>query len=209
MSAPRVLILSSSQGYIAHARLALGPAFRVDASLTTEEYPGEAEERHGVVILHGVAPGDPRVSGQVAMARARGCSLAIAADLPRLSDMLEFSRYSVQAYFNSYMADVHYRQMVKLLAEGMTWFHPPMMAEALTLARRNLTRECRAGTVVLDALTRREREIAADVAAGMSNHEVAEARSIAERTVKAHLTRIFKKLGTRNRQELMLRVRGL
>ena len=51
-------------------------------------------------------------------------------------------------------------------------------------------------------LTRRERELVALVAAGASNKEIAERLSIAERTVKAHLTSIFRKLGVSSRLHL-------
>ncbi|MHC5112432.1 MAG: response regulator transcription factor, partial [Planctomycetota bacterium] len=61
---------------------------------------------------------------------------------------------------------------------------------------------------VLEKLTTREREIARDVASGKTNQEIATTRHIAERTVKSHLTHIFKKLGTRNRQALTLRLTG-
>jgi len=54
----------------------------------------------------------------------------------------------------------------------------------------------------LTGLTRRERELVALVAAGASNKEIAERLSIAERTVKAHLTSIFRKLGVSSRLHL-------
>ena len=49
--------------------------------------------------------------------------------------------------------------------------------------------------LAMQKLTTREREIACDVASGKTNQEIATTRHIAERTVKSHLTHIFKKLG--------------
>ena len=54
----------------------------------------------------------------------------------------------------------------------------------------------------LRRLTARERELVAIVSAGASNKEIAERLSIAERTVKAHLTSIFQKLGVSSRLHL-------
>src|SRR5438093_10335106 len=54
----------------------------------------------------------------------------------------------------------------------------------------------------LRRLTARERELVALVAAGASNKEIADRLSIAERTVKAHLTSIFRKLGVSSRLHL-------
>jgi DNA-binding NarL/FixJ family response regulator len=53
-----------------------------------------------------------------------------------------------------------------------------------------------------ERLTAREREIIAAVAAGDSNREVAQRLSLAEDTVKHHISNIFDKLGVSNRAEL-------
>jgi len=52
------------------------------------------------------------------------------------------------------------------------------------------------------SLTRRELEIIAEVADGCTNKNIAEKLSIAEQTVKHHLTSIFQKVGVSNRLEL-------
>jgi DNA-binding NarL/FixJ family response regulator len=53
-------------------------------------------------------------------------------------------------------------------------------------------------------LTPREMDILAQIAAGRSNRQAAQALSVGERTVKHHLTRIFSKIGVSNRVELAL-----
>ncbi len=50
-------------------------------------------------------------------------------------------------------------------------------------------------------LTRREAEILAFLPAGKTNREIAEALSIARRTVATHLSSIYAKLGVSNRAE--------
>jgi DNA-binding NarL/FixJ family response regulator len=57
---------------------------------------------------------------------------------------------------------------------------------------------------LLDALSEREREVALCVARGESNKEIARQLNLAERTIKAHLTSIFEKLGVRDRLQLAL-----
>jgi DNA-binding NarL/FixJ family response regulator len=83
-----------------------------------------------------------------------------------------------------------------------------MMADALELARQPLDQDHNVREDALEPLTNRERQIAVDVASGMSNREIAEVRHITERAVKSHLTRIFRKLGTRNRHALAMKLRG-
>jgi DNA-binding NarL/FixJ family response regulator len=55
-------------------------------------------------------------------------------------------------------------------------------------------------------LTRRQREIARFVAAGLSNKQIALKASIAEATVKLHLHKAYKKLGIANRATLAVMV---
>jgi DNA-binding CsgD family transcriptional regulator len=54
----------------------------------------------------------------------------------------------------------------------------------------------------LDALTPQEFQIARAVAEGMSNSEAAAAMFVSRKTVEAHLTRVYRKLGLRSRTEL-------
>jgi DNA-binding NarL/FixJ family response regulator len=58
---------------------------------------------------------------------------------------------------------------------------------------------------VLSALTQREREVLAYVAGGADNLKIAAHLQIAERTVKSHVTQLYRKLGAENRTQLALR----
>jgi DNA-binding CsgD family transcriptional regulator len=55
-------------------------------------------------------------------------------------------------------------------------------------------------------LTEAERRVAALVAAGRTNREVAAELFLGERTVASHLTHIYAKLGVRSRTELASKV---
>jgi DNA-binding NarL/FixJ family response regulator len=52
----------------------------------------------------------------------------------------------------------------------------------------------------------REAQVARAVAVGRSNKEVADLLFISERTVKAHLSAVFEKIGVRDRLQLVLRL---
>jgi DNA-binding NarL/FixJ family response regulator len=59
----------------------------------------------------------------------------------------------------------------------------------------------------LEALTGREREVAAEVAQGHSNADIAAHLYMSEATVKAHLSRVLTKLGAANRVQVAILAR--
>ena len=59
----------------------------------------------------------------------------------------------------------------------------------------------------LQALTGREREVAAEVAKGRSNADIAARLYMSEATVKAHVSRALAKLGAANRVQVAIIVR--
>jgi two-component system NarL family response regulator len=56
----------------------------------------------------------------------------------------------------------------------------------------------------LERLTPRERAIVAELSAGSSNKDIAQKFAVTERTVKAHLTAVFRKLGISGRLQVAL-----
>jgi len=128
--------------------------------------------------------------------------VGIAADNPKVEDMLAYTELGVRGFFNSYMSKPHYDQLLRLLANGQSWFPPILMAETFDLARSAIQQP--AVVDPLDGLTKREKEVALAVAGGQSNKLVASNCNMAERTVKTHLTQIFKKLQLKDRVALVI-----
>ena len=62
----------------------------------------------------------------------------------------------------------------------------------------------RAATRRLATLTDREREVAAAIGSGASNAEVAASLFMSEATVKAHVSRLFNKLGVASRVQIAI-----
>jgi DNA-binding NarL/FixJ family response regulator len=100
-------------------------------------------------------------------------------------------------------------QAVRVVHEGSVWAPRRIMAGCIKqLVAGSVPR--RAGEARLEQhLSRREREIFHQAAAGLANKELASRLAIGEATVKAHLTRIFQKLGVRGRAELAALYHGV
>ncbi|MDQ4131631.1 MAG: LuxR C-terminal-related transcriptional regulator, partial [Actinomycetota bacterium] len=85
---------------------------------------------------------------------------------------------------------------------GAAGFAAQASAELRRLGRRPVASRPRVGVARPEALTEREREIAALVAGGRTNREIAAECYLSEKTVEAHLSRIFVKWGISSRAAL-------
>ena len=95
-----------------------------------------------------------------------------------------------------------------MVGHGGLWMPPGLLQRLLALSLRTTPAPSTQPAAALEELTAREREVAAQVALGASNSEIADTLGITGRTVKAHLTAIFAKLGVRDRVQLALAMRG-
>lgn len=154
-----------------------------------------------VYLVH--APSFNReLHGWLAVTSKKGAAIGVADDNPFVERMLACTEDGVMAYFNSYMTTPHYTQMLRLLANGQSWFPPALLSQAFELARTAVINP--SDSVQLQKLTKREKQIALAVAEGKNNKLIADECSISERTVKSHLTHIFKKLDIKDRVSLVI-----
>ena len=86
-------------------------------------------------------------------------------------------------------------EAVRAAARGESPLHP-RAARAVLAARR--------GGDPLDELTDREREVLSLLAAGLQNKQIARRLEISEKTVKAHLTSVFRRIGVADRMQAAL-----
>ena len=96
------------------------------------------------------------------------------------------------------------RRAVQLVEAGEIWVGRRIMVRLIEeLAVRTAATPTIAGG---EQLTPRERELVSLVAAGASNKDIARRLAISVKTVKTHLTSVFKKLGLSTRLELAVAV---
>jgi DNA-binding NarL/FixJ family response regulator len=87
---------------------------------------------------------------------------------------------------------------IQAVAAGGIWIDPSLPRKVFDIFQRDAAGPA-ADTMSKAELTRREREVLACVAQGISNHQIAQKLCISEQTVKTHLTHIFAKLAVKNR----------
>ncbi|MGI8330295.1 response regulator [Actinomadura scrupuli] len=91
---------------------------------------------------------------------------------------------------------------VRVVARGDALLAPSVTRRLISQFASRLTAPPPAAE--LDALTEREREVMALVAAGLSNEGIAEQLGISHATAKTHVSRVLTKLGARDRAQLVV-----
>jgi two-component system NarL family response regulator len=97
--------------------------------------------------------------------------------------------------------------IVVAVQQGELWIRRTLtyrLLDELKTVATGKHRIYRAELGLLDSLTQREYEIAVRAGNGENNKQISEGLEITERTVKAHLTEIFRKLGIADRLKLVL-----
>ncbi len=97
-------------------------------------------------------------------------------------------------------------QAIQQVYTGEFPFHPAILRKVVLNfpSRRAAAPEPPGELVEPDDLTEREQLVLKLLAEGMSNREIAQALVISDRTVQAHLTRLFAKMGVNSRLDAVL-----
>ncbi|MDR1994980.1 response regulator transcription factor [Azonexus sp.] len=181
---PEARLLARAQG-----AAAIGPGI-----LWFRQHSGEA-------VAAVLPPGQP----------AAGQHRILLSDEPDEKTVLEALAAGAAGCCNSYAAPEVLQQVALVVGNGGLWVGQSLLSRIMGGSARILERQRQAAPVDdwSALLSEREIEVARLVAGAASNKEIARQLDISERTVKAHLTSIFDKLGLRDRLQLSLRINGL
>ena len=94
-------------------------------------------------------------------------------------------------------------ESIRSVIAGQYWLGRESVSDLVQVLRDRMPRPAQPGAKTFK-LTARELEVIEAIVAGYTNRDMAQKFSIAEQTVKHHLTNIFDKLGVSNRLELVL-----
>ncbi len=140
------------------------------------------------------------------IAEQSSCPQFIAlSDEPNDDEGLAAFSAGASGYCNAHAAPEVLHQVAEVVLHGGLWVGRSILDRLVFAVTRRQQPRSNAESVLERAnLTEREREVTQQVANGVANKEIGLALDISERTVKAHLTSAFKKLGVRDRLQLAL-----
>lgn len=126
----------------------------------------------------------------------------------RQVDQYELFKAGAHGFCKENIPDALLNRAVQMVCEGEYWIQRKLIASMINDLAREMTDSHSSGgrneNTVIDALTPRELEVAKMVRLGENNKMIARQLDISERTVKAHLSAIFRKLEVQNRLHLAL-----
>jgi two-component system nitrate/nitrite response regulator NarL len=135
------------------------------------------------------------------MLREESCKVIVMSMLPDFLQAQEYIRKGAVGYGNAMMHETHLASAYHAALEGKIWLYP----DFINMLIMNLSKTSKMPIESHDALellSLREKEVALLLAQGLSHLEISEDLVITVRTVKAHCTSIYEKLGVKDRLAL-------
>jgi two-component system, NarL family, nitrate/nitrite response regulator NarL len=130
--------------------------------------------------------------------------IIVLANSPQLADALSLFNLGVLGYCHAYTSADMLSQVKTVVMHGGIWLGRDFLQHLIVKTSALVGNQPKEVNKALKLLTKREREVALQTARGLSNKETARALKITERTVKAHLSNAFEKLGVKDRLQLAL-----
>lgn len=127
-------------------------------------------------------------------------------DTPSDEQALALMERGAVGYCHSHAGAAMLQQVATVVGNEGLWVGPNLLSRMIRASMASM-QPLPGHPPQLSGLSVRELEVARAVAQGSNNKEIARQLSITERTVKAHLSAIFLKLGVRDRLHLALVMR--
>ncbi len=142
------------------------------------------------------------------LARFGNCRIVALSDTPSDDQAIELMERGVSGFCHAYAGAAMLQQVSTVVSNEGLWVGPSLLQRLIRATGPRVER-ARGDTPDLNALSQREIEVAQHVGNGASNKEIARSLHITERTVKAHLSAIFQKIGVRDRLQLAIFMRSV
>ena len=130
--------------------------------------------------------------------------IVVLANAPNQAEAFHAMSLGVVAYAHAYSPAFVLTEMKTVISHGGVWLGPDLLKRIIEVSTSLAGNQLEQVNQHLKLLTKREKEVAIEAAKGLSNKEIARILKITERTVKAHLSSTFERLGAKDRLHLAL-----
>lgn len=130
--------------------------------------------------------------------------VVVLANTPSHAETLQALSAGAMGYAHAYSAPEMLKEIRTVIHHGGIWLGQQLLKRLIETSVKLAGNRPEVVEELLERLTSREKEVAIEAAKGLSNKEIARGLNITERTVKAHLAKIFERLGVKDRLQLAL-----
>jgi DNA-binding NarL/FixJ family response regulator len=163
-----------------------------------------------LVMLDAGLPGLPRIGTPEWHSMIAELDVIVASLKPNDDEGRRMLAGGAKGYVHAYMGKEALGTALSVVAEGGVWLGASLLTRLLQQLERAAAGATSADTKAWQLrLTTREKEVAERAARGMGNQAIADELGITERTVRAHISAVFEKLGVPDRLMLALVVHGI
>ena len=194
------LLISSSPSLREHMQAALGSFLDLHDSLW--EISTGLPLRSGEPVWVDIDNQDHELLQRLCRGDFGAARVLILSSTPDDAEAVRWLGHGAAGYLHAFSLPETLRQVVAVVESGGVWVGSQLMQQLCA----RFGQLSKPQHPLLSALTEREREVVAHLRTGKSNKQIARDMDISERTVKAHLTAIFGKLGVPDRVQLLLRL---
>ncbi|NYT63859.1 response regulator transcription factor [Alcaligenaceae bacterium] len=205
MQAVPVLLMTHDDALWQHWRQLDQAAWLPARGQTLQDLARWREQGRELVLLDAGLPRLPAWNDPEWASRLQGLKLVVGSMRTSDDEGKQALAASASGYVHAYSPVQSLETVLKTVAAGNVWLGPTLLARLL----RDIDQRMPQRGDWDKGLTVREKEVAQRAAIGHSNQAIADALNITERTVRAHLSAIFEKLGVNDRLLLALKVHGV
>ena len=204
MRAVPVLLVTKDDALWRHWRT-LDPSWLPARGESLADIDRWREQGRSLVLLDSELPRLPAWNDASWIRQFQELSVVVAGMRPNDEEGRQVLAAGARGYLHAYSPAAALGTALKTVADGNVWLGPTLLARLLRQIDNVLPQQADWH----EGLTAREIEVARRAAIGHSNQAIADALSISERTVRAHLSAVFEKLGVSDRLFLALKVHGV
>jgi len=130
--------------------------------------------------------------------------IVVLANAPVQAEAVYVLKLGAVGYCHAFVPAPVLKEVKKVITHGGLWLGQDVLQRLIEVSTSIVGTTPEYAEALLNKLTKREQEVALEVAKGLSNKEIARILNITERTVKAHLASIFERSGAKDRLQLAL-----